>query len=144
MARIIRWIKAILPSDILDDGPQLVVSVGVGALFGAWVTAKSAGKPIDWVWGWPLLFNVLVVAGVVLWIARGKFTDRVKKVKADRESARDTKIDEMHARIMGPYDPSAFYSATTGSQMISIAGIGLEPSKPDEGGDDEIEDETGA
>lgn len=99
MARIIKWIKAIFPSDVLDDGPQLVVSVGVGALFGAWVTAKGTGQPIDWVRGWPLLFMALVVIGVALWIVRGKFTDRVKRVKANRDAVRDTKIDEIHANV---------------------------------------------
>jgi MFS family permease len=99
MARIIKWIKATFPSDVLDDGPQLVVSVGVGALFGAWVTTKGTEQPIDWVWGWPLVFIVLVVFGVALWIVRGKFTDRVKRVKADRDAVRDTKIHEMHANV---------------------------------------------
>ena len=60
--RIPKRIKEFVPSDILDDGPQAMLTIALGAVFGAWITAK--GHSIHWLSGWPLGFLAAIVVSL--------------------------------------------------------------------------------
>jgi hypothetical protein len=94
VAHVPKRIKEFVPSDILDDGPQFVLSVSAGSLFGAWVTAK--GHSIRWLSGWPLGFSSAIAISSVAWVWRSRVTDRRDKEKDERQQIAFNKIDESH------------------------------------------------
>jgi len=90
-----------LPSDVLDDGPQFVMSVSAGALFGAWVTARGDGHAIDWVWGWPLIFLVAIALSLAAWLWRSTVTDRAKTRREQREDVTHETVAETRELVAG-------------------------------------------
>ncbi len=121
MARIFRWMVEILPTDVLDDGPQLLVGASLGSIFGAWVTASGAGHSIDWLRGWPLIFLAAIPASLSLWVWRGRHTDRAKKRKEAREAASHAANLEARDAAVETRDMMRVLLKTTSASGIAAA-----------------------
>jgi ABC-type dipeptide/oligopeptide/nickel transport system permease subunit len=123
-AQIPKKIKEFVPSDILDDGPQAVLTIAVGAIFGAWITAK--GHSIHWFSGWPLGFLIAIVVSLVAWVWRSRVTDRKAKEKDERQETAFSKIDETHEATIETRDiMREIWKTTSASGVAEAAPPGL-------------------
>lgn len=132
-----------IPTSVLNDGPTILLSAGLGAYVGRAVSLDSRWGIS---WGWPAIFLAIAFVGLCLWFWRGYARDRKSAVKEQRSLESHTKIDDTHRMMTELYHQvSTSETVTTntvtrsGSANFDLGGLNITArgivTHPEEGRD---------